>query len=458
MYKESRANWIEKSRAKRVEESRAGRTTKNRTGWFAKGKAAWLAAALLLMVAVVAGCSGGEGNNAQSTASDWSEGSAKREETSESSRSEATFDRAVEPYPGGGQQQQDQAAGQLTAGEWADTERWGEFLVRLNERDGAHGMQTWGITPLRRLAAVVTAAGEPVADAALVLRAGDEGETVWEGRTDNQGRAYVFAGIFEQQRGSNADAYTIEVRIGQDTVKRYANVALPAQEPLQIELDEAAVYPDRADIMLVVDTTGSMSDELDYLGAELTDVVQRAQERTGQELELRLSANFYRDEGDEYVVRSYPFTSKVSETVKQIREQRAEGGGDYPEAVDEALKDALHAHEWSEEARARLLFLVLDAPPHDDERTKQRIRELTSDAAALGVRIIPVASSGVDRETEYLMRFFAAATGGSYVFLTDHSGIGNSHLQPQVDQYEVRPLNDLLVELIVRYTERPQQG
>lgn len=51
------------------------------------------------------------------------------------------------------------------------------------------------------------------------------------------------------------------------------------------------------------------------------------------------------------------------------------------------------------------------------------------------------------------MRFLASATGGTYVFLTDDSGIGNDHLEPAVGEYEVKPLNDLLVEVIRRYTE-----
>ena len=64
------------------------------------------------------------------------------------------------------------------------------------------------------------------------------------------------------------------------------------------------------------------------------------------------------------------------------------------------------------------------------------------------MRIIPVAASGVDKETEFLLRFLDVATGGTYVFLTDDSGIGGSHIEPTVGPYEVELLNDLLVRLI----------
>ena len=42
------------------------------------------------------------------------------------------------------------------------------------------------------------------------------------------------------------------------------------------------------------------------------------------------------------------------------------------------------------------------------------------------------------------MRAFAIATGGTYTFLTDHSGIGDSHLEPTIGSYEVEFLNELL--------------
>ena len=72
------------------------------------------------------------------------------------------------------------------------------------------------------------------------------------------------------------------------------------------------------------------------------------------------------------------------------------------------------------------------------------------------IRIIAVSSSGVDKETEFLMRFLGIHTGGTYTFLTDHSGIGNSHIAPTIGSYEVEYLDDLLVRLIVQYTDRPE--
>jgi hypothetical protein len=70
----------------------------------------------------------------------------------------------------------------------------------------------------------------------------------------------------------------------------------------------------------------------------------------------------------------------------------------------------------------------------------------------MGIRIIPIAGSGIDKSTEYLMRCLAIATNGTYVFLTDHSGIGAGHIEPTTDTYNVELLNNLLIRLFDQYT------
>jgi hypothetical protein len=52
-----------------------------------------------------------------------------------------------------------------------------------------------------------------------------------------------------------------------------------------------------------------------------------------------------------------------------------------------------------------------------------------------------------------MLRFFAIATGGTYTFLTNHSGVGNEHIEATVGDYKVEQLNDLIIRLIGQYTE-----
>lgn len=340
-------------------------------------------------------------------------------------------------------------AGQLTAGEWDDLAAWERFGNLLNTQEGDSSKRAWQFWNFHRLEVIVTANGKAVSDAGVELLAGKQ--TIWKARTNTEGRAFVYAGLFDQDI-ANLGQYKVKVQSAQES-KTTQQLEIPQQGSVKVDLGKGAKLSDQVDIMFVVDTTGSMEDELNYLEAELKDVVNRVSDEHSNQLGIRISANFYRDKYDDYVVKPYPFTTDINKVTDQFSKQKADGGGDFPEAVDQALRDALHEHKWSEEARARLLFLVLDAPPHDDEQIIDEMKKLTEEAAEQGIRIIPVASSGVNVETEYLMRFMAMATGGTYLFLTDDSGIGGDHLEPAVGEYEVKLLNDLLVEVINRYVQ-----
>jgi hypothetical protein len=83
------------------------------------------------------------------------------------------------------------------------------------------------------------------------------------------------------------------------------------------------------------------------------------------------------------------------------------------------------------------------------------LHEQVRNAAAMGVRIVPVVCSGLDKSGELLMREIALTTNGTSFFLTDDSGIGGEHLKPTTDSLKVEHLNDMLVRTIVEFTTMP---
>jgi hypothetical protein len=195
----------------------------------------------------------------------------------------------------------------------------------------------------------------------------------------------------------------------------------------------------RFDLAIVIDTTGSMSDEIDFLKAELRAIL--ADLRRGHPgLDVRLALVAYRDLGDEYVVRTYDFTGEEERMQAGLAAQIASGGGDYPEAMDQAMASAL-ALGWRPEA-VHSLLLVADAPPHDENIA--RTWAAAEAARAARIQIVPVAASGVGDTAEYVMRAMAAATQSRYLFLTDDSGIGNAHAEPAIDCYLVTRLDGLV--------------
>jgi len=197
------------------------------------------------------------------------------------------------------------------------------------------------------------------------------------------------------------------------------------------------------DLQLVIDTTGSMGDELNYLQTELSSILDNVQ-NTNPQVSIRTGLVVYRDVGDQYVVRSYPFTDNLGDMQSALNAETFDGGGDYPEAMDQAMAEAL-SFEWREQS-AKISLLVADAPPHSDRVNATWQSALT--ARSKQIHIVPVAASGVAEDAEYLMRSMAALTNSRYLFLTDDSGLGNSHAEPQVDCYVVTRLDGLIKRVI----------
>jgi hypothetical protein len=192
-----------------------------------------------------------------------------------------------------------------------------------------------------------------------------------------------------------------------------------------------------------------MGDELRYLKEEISDVISKIS-NGNPNYTINLALLFYRDLEDEYVTRYFDFTVNIAQQQQNLSRQSANGGGDFPEAVDRALSEAV-GKNWSSGYSTRLIFHVCDAPPHDNQENKTLYFNSIKTAAQKGIRIIPVASSGIDFATEYLLRQEALMTGGTYIFLTDDSGIGGSHLPPTVGEYTVEYLNACIVRVVSEY-------
>lgn len=338
-------------------------------------------------------------------------------------------------------------AGTLTAGEWRDNDNFSEFLELLNQNEWYGYMKIWNMFPSRRVVVKTVKDETAVKNVKLVLY-DEKGEELCKGTTNHNGEAYLFYDLDSEK--SNAKPSKISYSV--DNIKGEHEIS-SAEEIITIDINDASSenVKKKLDLMFMIDTTGSMGDELSYLQEELKDVILRVSSNQNNNMDIRLSVNFYRDHQDEYTVRYYKFNNDIDEAVKKLSEQYAYGGGDYPEAVDEAFENGIDTHQWEEDS-VKLMFFVLDAPPHSDrEGSVERMHNTLKNASEKGVRVMPIASSGVDKETEYLMRTLAVTTGGTYIFLTNDSGIGGDHIDPSIGEHDVEKLNDLLVRIINEY-------
>lgn len=286
----------------------------------------------------------------------------------------------------------------------------------------------------------------PVMNALVKLKR--DGITIFSAKTDNKGKAELWANIYENSPNVDFTKLVVDINEGSNII---SNV-----KPYKEGVNEIIVSPtkieNKIEIAFVVDATSSMGDELEYLKTELLDVITRVK-NAHTNYSVLTSAVFYRDEGDEYVTKISNFTNDNNATANFIKNQSARGGGDFPEAVHSALDKAIHELQWSVNSKTRILFLLLDAPPHYDNAVIKDIQKSILKASEKGIKVIPITASGIDKETEFLMRFISMTTNGTYVFITNHSGIGNSHLEPTVGQYQVEFLNNLMVRLINKYAE-----
>ena len=203
------------------------------------------------------------------------------------------------------------------------------------------------------------------------------------------------------------------------------------------------------DAALVIDTTGSMADELSYLTAEF-GAISGAVSAKYPDAQQRWALVVYRDTpdtdpGDAYVVKSYDFTNDMQAFTSTVGMQSAANGGDYPESPEQGL-GALPQLSWrTTPGVAKIAFWVADAPQHT-YRAPQ-MKQAILDAQGAGVHVYPVSASGTDDLLELTMRTTAVMTGGRYLFLTDDSGVGDTHKIPEIPCYYVTRLEKALVRV-----------
>lgn len=362
------------------------------------------------------------------------------DDSKDATATESAADSKAESYSDSEEPQQQIQAGQITAGEWNDLNNWSFWESLSDNSEFSEMKKYWKYNLENRIAINVKSNSTNLIDVPVTL-INSQNEIIWQSKTNNKGNAELWPFL----KGGKELNY--KVKIGDQifpNIKPYNNYKI---NNLNISNYTKNNPKKKIDIAFMVDATGSMGDELEYLKEELTDVISKVK-RKNENTTVNMGAVFYRDKGEDYVTKKSDFSTNIDNTINFIKEQSADAGGDFPEAVETALAESINNLEWSEDATSRILFLVLDAPPHYDDQIISEIHNLIAIASKKGIKIIPITASGIDKETEFLMRYMAIATNGTYVFITNDSGIGNDHIIASVGNYQVELLNKLMERLI----------
>ena len=139
---------------------------------------------------------------------------------------------------------------------------------------------------------------------------------------------------------------------------------------------------DTLDLVLCLDTTRSMEDDIPFLKDSLIPMLL---EETAGFSEFRFGMVLYKDYFEDYVTKIIPFQNNLSYIQSFLNNIRVFGGRDIPEAVNEALYEGVHKFDWS--ADSREIILIGDAPPHPRPRGKVTSEMVSEDAESINISI-----------------------------------------------------------------------
>jgi Mg-chelatase subunit ChlD len=178
----------------------------------------------------------------------------------------------------------------------------------------------------------------------------------------------------------------------------------------------------KIEVVFCLDTTGSMGGLIQGAKDKIWSISnQIAGGKPSPELKIGLVA--YRDRGDTYVTKIIDLTDDLDAIHAKLREFQAQGGGDGPESVNQALDDSVNKIKWSTDKKTlRILFLVGDAPPHMDYADDMKYPATCQKACEKGI-IINTIQCGGDAECRKHWQEICKRAEGSYAQIAQSGGV-----------------------------------
>src|SRR5215211_1178826 len=177
------------------------------------------------------------------------------------------------------------------------------------------------------------------------------------------------------------------------------------------------------EMVFVLDTTGSMGGLIDGAKQRIWGIVNEVMQ-TPAKPNVRVGLVAYRDHGDSYVTQVLPLTNDLDKVYTTLMEYRADGGGDGPEDVRRALADGVRKAGWSKSTGdlAQIVFLVGDAPPHDDYAQEPDTLTTTAEAVKAGM-VVNTIQCGADPQTQTVWQQIARRGEGQYFRIAQDGGV-----------------------------------
>lgn len=169
----------------------------------------------------------------------------------------------------------------------------------------------------------------------------------------------------------------------------------------------------QVEVVFVLDSTSSMSGLIDAAKQNIWSIATTLASAQ-PEPELQLGLVTFRDKGDRYITRVKDLTQDIDQLYLSLMETRAEGGGDMPEHLNQALYDAVHNVSWSQNPEAyQVIFLVGDAPAHMDYDDDVPFTETLKVAQSKGI-VVNAIQAGQQSVTREQFQQIAALSQGEF--------------------------------------------
>src|SRR5712671_7973185 len=175
------------------------------------------------------------------------------------------------------------------------------------------------------------------------------------------------------------------------------------------------------EVAFVLDTTGSMGPLIEGAKRKIWSIATSIID-CSPDAEIRMGLVAYRDIGDIYVTKKLDLTTDIQDLYGELLHFKAQGGGDWPESVNEALYVAVTKLSWSQGRNTtRIIFLVGDAPPHMDYPQDMKYPDVMRLARAQGI-VVNAVQAGNARDTERVWREIAQMGQGEYIPIPQNGG------------------------------------
>ena len=182
------------------------------------------------------------------------------------------------------------------------------------------------------------------------------------------------------------------------------------------------------EMVFVLDTTGSMSGLIEGAKQRIWGIVNEVMQSPAHP-SVRIGLVGYRDRGDQYVTQVLPLTDDLDKVYATLMNFRADGGGDTPENVRRALADGVARAGWSQQSSrganvAQIIFLVGDAPPHEDYQDEPDTLKTTQQAVERGM-IVNTIQCGEQADTRQHWQQIARRGEGQFFAIAQDGGVAS---------------------------------